>query len=195
MTTTSKTYTEGVDGPSCLTEDGGKIVVSYARKINNGNYESTDLFCSVAEPVHIDATEDEKLAIINGAFLLAKTTVFEQAGLGIAVDATGKAREALEKTFGEVTTETVAPARAAARPQPAGSPAAGLTGQAAKQALWEDLASNPQDWYDNRVGKKNAKAPDFKRVATPDDALWSTYNNKSVVPQGIVIPDGGFKNS
>jgi len=30
------------------------------------------------------------------------------------------------------------------------------------EALWQDLFANPGNWHDNRQGKQNPKAPDFK---------------------------------
>ncbi|CDP06711.1 unnamed protein product [Coffea canephora] len=36
---------------------------------------------------------------------------------------------------------------------------------------WKSLVENPSKWWDNRVGKKNAKSPDFKHKET-GDALW-----------------------
>lgn len=36
---------------------------------------------------------------------------------------------------------------------------------------WKSLVEDPSKWWDNRVGKKNAKWPDFKHKET-GDALW-----------------------
>ncbi|KAG6434035.1 hypothetical protein SASPL_105656 [Salvia splendens] len=36
---------------------------------------------------------------------------------------------------------------------------------------WEDLVENPGKWWDNRAGKKNSKAPDFRHKET-GEVLW-----------------------
>ncbi|VVB12333.1 unnamed protein product [Arabis nemorensis] len=36
---------------------------------------------------------------------------------------------------------------------------------------WKELVQNPDKWWDNRVDKRNAKAPDFKHKET-GEALW-----------------------
>jgi hypothetical protein len=36
---------------------------------------------------------------------------------------------------------------------------------------WRDYFASPSDWWDNRQGKRNPKAPDFKHKVTRR-ALW-----------------------
>ncbi|KAF2552811.1 hypothetical protein F2Q68_00037186 [Brassica cretica] len=36
---------------------------------------------------------------------------------------------------------------------------------------WKELVENPDKWWDNRIDKRNAKAPDFKHKET-GEALW-----------------------
>lgn len=45
--------------------------------------------------------------------------------------------------------------------------------------LWQVFFANPQEWWDNRQGKRNPRAPDFKHKDTneclwinPDDPPW-----------------------
>ncbi|KAL3531907.1 hypothetical protein ACH5RR_005428 [Cinchona calisaya] len=42
---------------------------------------------------------------------------------------------------------------------------------AKKEDPWKSLVENPNEWWDNRAGKKNAKAPDFRHKET-GDVLW-----------------------
>lgn len=63
-----------------------------------------------------------------------------------------------------------------------------------KPALWAELASNPEKWFDNREDKRSEKAPDFKRKGT-GEGLWLEFKGSSAVPEGITIPDTGFANS
>ncbi|KAL0890045.1 hypothetical protein Bca101_014028 [Brassica carinata] len=48
-------------------------------------------------------------------------------------------------------------------------------GRAVKQLKgeesWKELVENPDKWWDNRIDKRNAKAPDFKHKET-GEALW-----------------------
>lgn len=41
----------------------------------------------------------------------------------------------------------------------------------AKEELWKSLAENPNQWWDNRLDKKNPKAPDFKHKQS-GEVLW-----------------------
>uniref|UniRef100_J3L7U4 Uncharacterized protein n=1 Tax=Oryza brachyantha TaxID=4533 RepID=J3L7U4_ORYBR len=62
--------------------------------------------------------------------------------------------------------------------------------------LWNDVLANPQDWTDNRAGKKNgskhAKYPDFKNIVSKE-GLWLDSAPKAVLEKldGLVF-SGGF---
>lgn len=66
--------------------------------------------------------------------------------------------------------------------QPAPVPAApasipGATdGDPQTAALWQEFFQDPTRWWDNRTGKRNPKAPDFKHKDNGDKALWLTGN-------------------
>lgn len=47
----------------------------------------------------------------------------------------------------------------------------GQISKGSSEALWEEYFDDPSQWWDNRVGKKNPKYPDFKNKST-GDALW-----------------------
>jgi hypothetical protein len=47
---------------------------------------------------------------------------------------------------------------------------------------WRDLVQNPDKWWDNRIDKRNAKAPDFKHKET-GEALWLNESPTWVLPQ------------
>ncbi|KAM7259228.1 hypothetical protein ACFE04_014969 [Oxalis oulophora] len=40
-----------------------------------------------------------------------------------------------------------------------------------REESWKDVLANPDNWWDNRVGKKNPKSPDFKHKNS-GEALW-----------------------
>lgn len=53
----------------------------------------------------------------------------------------------------------------------------------AKEFLWRSLVENPKDWWDNRLDKKNPKAPDFKHK-TSGEVLWlSQYTPEWVLSE------------
>ncbi|KAL6496259.1 hypothetical protein OROGR_029517 [Orobanche gracilis] len=47
----------------------------------------------------------------------------------------------------------------------------GKRAQGGKGDTWKDLVENPYKWWDNRLGKKNPKSPDFKHKET-GEGLW-----------------------
>ncbi|CAN8325346.1 unnamed protein product [Cochlearia groenlandica] len=47
---------------------------------------------------------------------------------------------------------------------------------------WKDLVQNPDKWWDNRIVKRNAKAPDFKHKET-GEALWLNESPTWVLPK------------
>lgn len=172
-----------------------RLTVSYERKVNLGNYESASVFVSM----QVDAGEDKEatLSAIKDAFLTVRSTAYEQLGIQFTVDENLIARERLERTFGPIEVvegDDAKPYNAApAAPQPPSKPRSDTVAPKTKKALWEELASNPNMWFDNRDGKRNPKAPDFKRKNT-GEGLWMTYNGASAVPAGITVPDSGFAN-
>lgn len=75
-------------------------------------------------------------------------------------------------------------------PQAAPTPIPGVTdGDPATNAMWIELQQNPSAWYDNRTGKTNPRAPDFKHrtqgtSTTGNKSLWIvSKKNPSWVPQ------------
>ncbi|XP_050369797.1 LOW QUALITY PROTEIN: protein OSB4, chloroplastic-like [Argentina anserina] len=46
---------------------------------------------------------------------------------------------------------------------------------------WKDLVENPDKWWDNRLDKRNAKAPDFKHKETKE-ALWLSSSPEWAIP-------------
>ncbi|PRQ29990.1 putative primosome PriB/single-strand DNA-binding protein [Rosa chinensis] len=46
---------------------------------------------------------------------------------------------------------------------------------------WKDLVENPDKWWDNRLQKRNAKAPDFKHKET-GEALWLNSSPAWAIP-------------
>jgi hypothetical protein len=168
-----------------------RLTVSYERKVNLGNYESASVFVSM----QVDAGDDndETLQAIKDAFVMVRASAYEQMGIKFSVDEAGIVQERLERTFGPVEVVSGDEAKPFNKPQPPSKPRSDTVAPKSKKALWEELANNPSQWFDNREGKRNPKSPDFKRKNT-GEGLWLTYNGQSAVPAGIDIPDSGFAN-
>lgn len=56
------------------------------------------------------------------------------------------------------------------------------------EELWQAFFANPVDWWDNRMNKRNPKAPDFKHKDT-GEALWveGKYNPPWVKSQLAIL--------
>uniref|UniRef100_A0A1J3CNG7 Protein OSB2, chloroplastic n=1 Tax=Noccaea caerulescens TaxID=107243 RepID=A0A1J3CNG7_NOCCA len=61
-------------------------------------------------------------------------------------------------------------------------PKARVVKQLKGEESWKDLVQNPDKWWDNRIDKRNAKAPDFKHKET-GEALWLNESPTWVLPQ------------
>lgn len=155
-----------------------RITVSFERKVNLGNYESASVFVSMQVDNPIESDED-RIAAINNAFLLVRSSAYEQLGIQFSIDDAMIVQERVERVFGPVTVVDNASQQS--------SPRSDTVAPKTKRALWEELESNPEKWYDNRDNKVNPKSPDFKRKAT-GEGLWVEYQGQSSVPKGITLP-------
>ncbi|KAL6519390.1 hypothetical protein OROGR_018710 [Orobanche gracilis] len=54
---------------------------------------------------------------------------------------------------------------------------------------WKDLVENPYKWWDNRLGKKNPKSPDFKHKET-GEGLWLNDTPDWALSKLPVLTDG-----
>jgi hypothetical protein len=134
------------------------ITLSFEKKVGKPNYgnEAFSLFAQV----DVDPSDD--LAIIeaklNDMAAFCKGYVYKQLGLTFGRD---------EASGVIVSLDDEVPAAPA--PKPARATAAPSGGD--KEALWRELDENPSKFFDNRQGKTNPKAPDFKRKGT-GEPLW-----------------------
>jgi hypothetical protein len=162
-----------------------KATVGFNRKVSVRQYESAE--ASIYIQVDIDPENTEAtMAAIKHAMFQAKSLVFEELGLSFSVEEGGVIRELIGNHFGNVTEVTGTPAAIApapAAPQQAAAPTGGDNppfsadtqdkGEKAANKQWAvaRIASNPDDFYDNRLTRKNPKAPDFKHKTT-GLAVW-----------------------
>jgi hypothetical protein len=165
--------------------------ISFSRKISVRPYESAE--ASMFMQFEIDPDNPEvTLASAKHAFFQAKALVFEELGLEFSIEDGGVIRELLTKNFGAVTEVTNSPAAVApaatqsapesvshAAPAPAGGanpPYSADTmdkNEKAANKTWAlaRIASNPDEFWDNRENKRNPKAPDYKGK-TNNIAVW-----------------------
>lgn len=169
--------------------------IGFNRKISVRPYESAE--ASMFMQFEIDpANPDETLKAAKHAFFQAKALVFEELGLEFSIEDGGVIRELLTKNFGAVTEVTNSPAAVApaaapsaaqsapesvsqAAPAPAGGanpPYSADTmdkNEKAANKTWAlaRIASNPEEFWDNRENKRNPKAPDYKGK-TNNIAVW-----------------------
>ncbi len=168
-----------------------KVTVSFERKVQVREYESATASIHVqapTSPLSGDAVEDKTMITeaVKYAFFQAKTAVFEQLGITFEVTQENVVLERLEKVLSVTEVTSNAPAAAPSKSTPS---QAGKTKD--KADAWANLAASPKTWWDNREGKRNARAPDFK---PKDDnpqiekgvGLWLDAS-----PEGLVVPGPG----
>lgn len=147
--------------------------VGFSRKVNLGNYQSAEASIFIQFPINPKDDGTVIIARAMDAFFQAKSVVFDQLGIEYNVE-DGVIIESLRQQFGAVEVHTEAAAAAA----PRGGKFDGLkfsTTRDLKDQLDDmvaDLKANPSGWYDNRQGKRNEKAPDFKNKSNGELVLW-----------------------
>lgn len=181
-----------------------KITVSFERSVKIRDFESAKASIYVEVPTRPGDTwlaeegqRSELDAAILDAMFHAKVQVFEALGLGFDVTPDGRAIELLEDRLGAVEiTRAQETAAVAAASSPTTSAKTAGTVPTDKEALWAELCERPDRWFDNREGKKNPNAPDFKRAGHGDQpGLWLSFRGTNNVPDGLTIPPASaFKN-
>lgn len=174
---------------------GPQVTVGFKRTLRVRDYESAEASVFIQVPTSPGDNVETITENMKTTFAAAKATVFEQLGIPFEVDPTDLVvKDLLEKHLGGVE---VSPAQQQVAVQSSGNvPTTGAKsfgggGTAApttKEGLWQELASDPKKWFDNRESKKSERGPDFKRKYS-GETLWLTYQGKSNVPEGLTIPD------
>jgi hypothetical protein len=156
-----------------VTIDALKGTVSYARKVSDGNYGTVECSVFMQADIAPGADADAIDVALKAAAFTAKAHVLEQLGLAVRVDELGVIRE-LERVLDAKVVETKT---SGAAPKPAARKAQADD----KEAMWAELhneyqssgtsTGNTKSYWDNREGKRNPKAPDFKHKQT-GEGLW-----------------------
>lgn len=175
-----------MEGPSVDHLTG---TVTFSRKVSVRQYESAEASIFVQFEIPTEGSPEQQraelLANARAAFFSAKALVFQELGLEFTVEEDGVVREVLQKNFGKVTEVTptelaVVAADSGVTATPFADPSAGVGPNAPYAVDTQDknertankkwavarIASNPEEWWDNRENKRNPKAPDFKHKET-----------------------------
>lgn len=178
-----------------ITIQGPNVTIGFKRVLRLRDYENAEASVFIQVPTVPGDTVTQITENMKLTFAAAKASVFEQLGIPFEVDPVDLVvKELLEKHLGgvEVTGAQAQVVNQAQANQPTTSTKSfgggGSAAPTSKAGLWQELASDPKKWFDNRTSKKSDKGPDFKRKYS-GETLWLTYNGASNVPDGITIPD------
>jgi hypothetical protein len=167
--------------------------VSYTRQVNLGSRDDNAWFrMSLRFPTQ-PGWEMDQIAVQGVAYFnTVVSVVCEQAGLPVFVTESGVVREAIHTLLPgaeEVQEDRPAPRRRQERSQPSRRASSGGGGRGRNYPPpseidkpdhidaedWDDLCSNPDDWYDNRADKAKGighpQGPDF-RHKQDGTGLW-----------------------
>lgn len=158
----------------------GQGTVSYSRKVAVRQYESAE--ATIWVQFDIPTEEDGSVSIGSvreaavPAFYEAKKTVLDQLCLPYEV-LDNVVVETLDKVLGPVevisSTGNASPAPTAGDSAAKARPNWADNAPKGKEALKAELADHPERYFDNRLGKRNPKAPDYKRKFT-NEGIWLT---------------------
>lgn len=169
----STTNTYDADGVITATEiKPNTVTISYGRKVpRDGGYGSGEE-CSIFQQVDVgpDDSPEQVEAAVKAAFAFSKAVVLQQLGCAYGVDQETGVVNGLDSA---AASAAAAPAPKAYTPKSNG-PVAKSYGDGVKRSkedLIAELQSNPGQFFDNRVDKKNPKGPDFKRKSS-GEGLW-----------------------
>ncbi len=153
--------------------------VAFNRKVNLGNYESADVTFFRQFDTPLGVSDDDWMAAADAAFFAVKEYVTGEVAqlsgdvtsadvVPITAAKSAPAQQqstvaAVAEAFGDDQVTEVVP------DTPPGGTTKGAEGQAWAQA---HLAANPDKWWDNRPGKTNPKAPDFRHKDDKDWVIW-----------------------
>ena len=174
--------------------DGPKVTVGFERTISVAQYEPAKASIYITGTIDdfSRVPSEELVALAKDVFFAAKQAVYEQ--LGITFEVTQEL--VVQERLGDAGIQAV---EVTSRDEAVAVAAASNTTQAGNppepqdtDGLWRELAEHPERYFDNRESKKG-RQPDFKRLWT-GAGLWLVSKNKPV-PEDVVIPDRGFKNS
>lgn len=151
--------------------------VFYARKVGLPNYSNEEASIFIQVDVARDDTAEQQADAVAQAFVLAKSTVFTQLGIAHDVDTEGVVRERMDApTAGPDAVTVIRNAIPGAVVEP-NVPAAmsayesnvdpkTLPKSELREWALARFATHPNEFFDNRLTKRNPKAPDLKHKAS-----------------------------
>lgn len=173
----STTNTYDADGVITATEiKPNTVTISYGRKVpRDGGYGSGEE-CSIFQQVDVgpDDSPEQVEAAVKAAFAFGKAVVLQQLGCAYGVDQETGVVNGLDSAAASAAAPVRQTVRNTERTDTRSGPVAKSYGDGVKRSKEElitELQSNPGQFFDNRVGKKNPKGPDFKRKSS-GEGLW-----------------------
>jgi len=174
-----------------------KLIISYSRTVQARQFEPATVSATMEADLPVNCTLEEAMSVYENEMMLVKAAVLSQQNLPFELS---ENERMVQEVFGEnevmVVASTAAPAQMPAptqMPAPstggfAGAPTASPGGIRRNKTpsgndvqYWDMLVADPSKFWDNRAGKTNPNAPDFKmkvdRNASPEEkkeakALW-----------------------
>lgn len=162
-----------------------KVTVSYDRSVQVRPYETAKASIFVSADIVGTWNTDGLFVPEEGAvkeaalcaFFEAKVAVLDQLALPYTV-LENIVIENIDAKLGPVDVHNGHPAQGTTTPVSSAPPASPTGGgdwktnpPADKAGLVAELMANPTRFFDNRVGKRNPKAPDYKRMHT-GEGIW-----------------------
>tara|TARA_R110001632_G_scaffold49221_2_gene123501 strand:+ start:789 stop:1523 length:735 start_codon:yes stop_codon:yes gene_type:complete len=175
-----------------------KLIITYSRTVQARQFEPATVSATMEADLPANCTLEEAMNVYENEMMLVKAAVLSQQNLPFELS---ENERMVQEVFGEnevmLVASTAAPAQMPAptqMPPPStggfvGAPTASPTGGTRRTKtpsgndvmFWDMLVADPSKFWDNRAGKTNPNAPDFKmkveRDATPEEkkeakALW-----------------------
>lgn len=186
-----------------------RIYVNYRRQVQPKQYETAAAEMTVEAIYPASLSPEEVETAGKRLFQEVKVGVFRELNLDFTQDEDTsvimevfKGSEVVEQKskldfskLNEATTTAPEVPNPAPKPKPKAVVAS--SNDLSTDDLWENLASNPGNWYDNTENKTNPKAPDFRATnksglknGTYPAGLWLSSK-----PEDLVIPDTGYAGS
>ena len=167
-----------------------KVVTSFKRHLNLGDYNNAELFMSIEDYVDLDADTETIVSKLRDLASTVKATLISELGLEFDVADDGVILEVLRHEFGQQTqvvptsqgsTEMSGRTTTNVSPTPPHDPdSLDWKNSADKPKLDENRAwaaqlylSDPDSFYDNRDSKTKNSQPDFRHKATKI-SIWES---------------------
>lgn len=173
-----------------------KLIISYSRTVQARQFEPATVSATMEADLPANCTLEEAMSVYENEMMLVKAAVLSQQNLPFELS---ENERMVQEVFGEnevmVVASTAAPAQMPAptqMPAPstggfAGAPTASPGGIRRTKTpsgndvqFWDMLVADPSKFWDNRAGKTNPNAPDFKMKVDRNASLEEKKEAKAL---------------